>query len=120
MAKKSLQLDEIGYWSEIKLDIVKQYASAYSTILARQAAIKGHLYVDAFAGAGTHISKTTGEQIAGSPVNAMAIRPPFTELHFIDLDGTRTAELQRLAGGDPRVTVHRGDCNEVLLRKVFP
>lgn len=120
MAKKPLQLDEIGYWSEIKLDIVRQYASAYSTILAKQATIKGHLYIDAFAGAGTHISKATGEQIAGSPVNAMAIRPPFTELHFIDLDGTRTTELTRLAEDDSRVTVHRGDCNEVLLREVFP
>jgi three-Cys-motif partner protein len=120
MAKKALQLDEIGYWSEIKLDIIKQYASAYSRILAKQPAIKAHLYIDAFAGAGTHISKTTREQIAGSPVNAMAIRPSFTELHLIDLDGTRTAELKRLAANDPRVNVHRGDCNDVLLREVFP
>jgi len=27
------ELDEIGYWSEIKLEILKEYASAYSTIL---------------------------------------------------------------------------------------
>ena len=29
-----LCFDEIGYWSEIKLDIVKEYAQAYSKILA--------------------------------------------------------------------------------------
>ena len=29
-----LCFDEIGYWSEIKLDIVKDYAQAYATILA--------------------------------------------------------------------------------------
>lgn len=107
---KRLRLDEIGYWSEVKLDIVRKYAAAYSVILSRQPAIRAHLYIDAFAGAGTHISKGTGQPVAGSPVNAMRIDPPFSELHFIDLDGTRTAELQRLAAGDPRVCVHQGDC----------
>jgi three-Cys-motif partner protein len=120
VAKKELRLDEIGVWSEIKLEIVKKYAAAYSTILSNQPAIKGHVYVDALAGAGTHISKTTGEEVAGSPLNAMRITPPFSELHFIDLDGTRTAALRRLATDDSRVTVHDGDCNDVLLRKVFP
>lgn len=120
MSKKALQHDEIGYWSEVKLDIVRKYASAYSTILANQSFIKAHLYIDAFAGTGTHRSKTTGETVTGSPVNAMAIQPPFSELHFIDLDGKRTAELRRLAADDRRVVVHDGDCNKVLLRDVFP
>jgi three-Cys-motif partner protein len=115
-----LQLDEIGYWSEIKLDIIREYASAYSVIMARQPLIKRHVYVDAFAGAGTHVSKATGETVSGSPVNAMAIHPPFSELHLIDLDGTRTAEFRRLAVDDPRVRVYEGDCNEILLRDVFP
>lgn len=120
MAKKALHLDEIGVWSEVKLDIVKKYAAAYSTILARQGSIKGHLYIDAFAGAGTHVSKQTGDSIAGSPVNALQIQPPFSELHVIDLDGSRASELKRLATGDTRVTVHEGDCNDVILRDVFP
>ena len=120
MSKKTLRLDEIGYWSEVKLEIVKKYASAYSQILARQPAIKAHIYIDAFAGAGTHISKSTGEAVAGSPLNAIGIQPPFSELHLIDTDGTRTAELARLSRGDSRVHVHKGDCNKVLLRDVFP
>lgn len=120
MAKKELRVDEIGYWSEMKLEIVWKYAAAYSTILSRKDFIKAHLYIDGFAGAGSHVSKTTGDIVAGSPVNAMAIHPPFSELHFIDLDGTRTTELTRLAENDDRVTVHHGDCNEVLLKKVFP
>ena len=120
MTKKALRLDEIGYWSEVKLDIVRKYASAYSVIMAKQPSIRRHIYIDAFAGAGTHVSKTSGQRIAGSPVNAMAIQPPFSELRFIDLDGTRTAELRRLAAGDARVQVHEGDCNEVLLRDVYP
>ena len=28
--------DEIGYWSEVKLDIIRKYASAYSTIMNKQ------------------------------------------------------------------------------------
>jgi three-Cys-motif partner protein len=120
MSKKALHLDEIGYWSELKLEVVKKYASAYSTILAKQSFVKGYVYIDAFAGAGILLSKTTGDMVSGSPVNAMAIQPPFSELHFIDLDGTRTAELRRIAANDPRVTVHDGDCNDVLLRDVFP
>lgn len=31
-----IKYDEIGYWSEIKLDIIKEYASAYSRILNTQ------------------------------------------------------------------------------------
>lgn len=120
MSKKALRLDEIGYWSEVKLDIVRKYAAAYSTIMARQPSIKRHIYVDAFAGAGTHVSKATGDVVPGSPVNAMAIEPGFSELHFIDLDGARTTELRRLATGDNRVTVHDGDCNKVLLTAVLP
>ena len=49
------KLDEIGYWSEIKLDIIKKYAKAYSTIISAQQNIQHHLYIDGFAGAGVHI-----------------------------------------------------------------
>ena len=117
---KELRLDQIGYWSEVKLDIVRKYAKAYSTILANQALIKGHLYIDAFAGAGTHVSKSTGLDIEGSPVIALKTEPRFSELHFVDLDGSRVNELRRLAGTDDRVRVHQGDCNEVLVNEVFP
>jgi len=120
MSKKALRLDEIGYWSEVKLDIVKKYATAYSTIMAKQSMIKRYVYIDAFAGAGVHISKTTGEFVPGSPLNALHVMPPFSELHLIDLKLERVDELRRLTAGDKRVTVHQGDCNEVLLRDVFP
>jgi hypothetical protein len=30
------QFDRIGYWSEVKLEILKKYAKTYSTILAAQ------------------------------------------------------------------------------------
>ena len=34
--KRELKFDEIGYWSELKLEIIKKYAAAYSKILAAQ------------------------------------------------------------------------------------
>lgn len=115
-----LKYDEIGYWSEIKLEIVSKYASAYSTILAKQQYIKRHLYIDAFAGAGVHISKQKGEFVPGSPMNALLVEPPFRELHFIDLDGGRAAELRKLAGNYSDVYVYEGDCNKILESDVFP
>lgn len=66
------------------------------------------------------MSKATGQDVAGSPVIALETKPPFSELHFVDLDGSRVAELTRLAQGDPRVKVHEGDCNTILVRDVFP
>ncbi|MFC2021296.1 hypothetical protein ACFLU1_05905 [Chloroflexota bacterium] len=43
--------DEIGEWSEIKLDIVEKYALPYSRILSsRNNPEFHHIYIDAFAG----------------------------------------------------------------------
>ena len=115
-----LKYDEIGYWSEVKLEIVSKYAQAYSIILSKQRHIRRYLYIDAFAGAGTHISKKTGQFVPGSPTNALLVNPPFPELHFIDLNGGRAAELRKLAGDRADVRVYEGDCNNILQDKVFP
>lgn len=116
----SFEFDEIGYWSEVKLDIIKDYAKAYSTILTNQKWCKGHHYVDAFAGAGVHISKATGEFVAGSPLNALNTKPPFIGYHLIDLDSGKTENLQKLAANVPSAKIYQGDCNEILLKEVFP
>ena len=52
-----MKLDEIGEWSEIKLEIIKKYASAFTTIMKNQAWCQGYAYIDAFAGAGIYISE---------------------------------------------------------------
>lgn len=116
--RRILEFDEIGYWSEIKLDIVRDYAAAYSTILNKKNL--PHIYVDAFAGAGQHISKSTGAFIPGSPLNALNVQPPFREYHFIDLDVTRVESLQCIAGARNDVHVYEGDCNKVLIQSIFP
>jgi three-Cys-motif partner protein len=117
MAK--LKFDEIGYWSEIKLDIIKGYAQAFSTILAKQPYLK-HVYVDAFAGAGKHISKTTRELIPGSPLNALNVEPPFGEYHFIDIEKTRVEALRAISKEREGVYVYEGNCNTILIEEVFP
>jgi hypothetical protein len=38
-----MKIDEVGYWSELKLEIIKKYAAAYSQILSAQ---KQHLQHD--------------------------------------------------------------------------
>jgi three-Cys-motif partner protein len=115
-----LKLDEVGYWTEIKLNILREYSTAYAQILSKQTSIRHYAYIDGFAGAGTHISETTGQEILGSPAIALSTQPPFSHYHFIDLDGKRAARLRELAAGRTDVTVYEGDCNSVLLEQVFP
>lgn len=116
-----LKFDQIGYWSEIKLEIISKYAAAYSRIMAGQKKPNlKHVYVDAFAGAGVHVSKQTGEFVPGSPLNALLIQPPFHSYHFIDIDGRKVAQLRQLCAGRENVHIYEGDCNEILLQSVFP
>jgi three-Cys-motif partner protein len=113
-----LKIDEVGYWTEIKLAILEQYAKPYNQILHAQGMTTA--YIDGFAGAGHHRSKETGELIEGSPVRALKVQPAFNWLHFVDVNRARVEELRRISHSHPNVKVHRGDCNHVLLRDVFP
>ncbi len=110
---------EIGYWSEIKLQILKEYALQYSVILSKQSYLK-HVYIDAFAGAGVHISRETKGFVLGSPLNALYVEPPFKELHLIDLDGQKIEMLKDLTNEFGNVHIYEGDSNEILLNDVFP
>ena len=67
--------DTIGPWSEVKLAILKEYATPYSKIVSAKNFY--HLYVDAFAGRGQHVSRTTGQVVPGSPLNALDTDPHF-------------------------------------------
>jgi len=116
-----MKIDEIGNWTEVKLDIIKDYAQAYSTILhAQTKPALQHVYIDAFAGAGLHFSKTKGDFVPGSPLNALGITPPFKEYHLIDLDRDKANNLREICRGRTNVTVYDRNCNDVLLKEVFP
>jgi three-Cys-motif partner protein len=115
----TLKFDKIGYWSEVKLEILRKYATAYSTILSKQPNLH-HVYIDGFCGAGRHRRKGTGEFVPGSPLNALSVSPPFREFFLIDLDGDKVEYLKRQVGERPDVHFLQGDSNDVLLTQVFP
>jgi len=114
-----VQFDRIGYWSEVKLDILKRYAAAYSRILSRQPSLS-HVYIDAFAGAGIHVRKHEGTFVLGSPLNALNVSPPFREYHLIDVAPEKLANLNKFVAGRKDVFIYHGDCNKILLNQVFP
>ncbi len=128
MARPRADISEIGIWSQIKLDILREYATAYSTILSAQRHPRlEHVYIDGFAGSGIHVAKQTRELVWGSPTSVLLITPPFREYHFIDLDQGNIEALRlmvesRTTGAyDPAsVAFYNEDCNEVLLSSVFP
>lgn len=113
-------MDEIGIWSEQKLEIIEKYCSAYATVLrAQSTAHFTFFYIDGFAGAGMHFSKTNQCEVEGSPLRALKI-PGFLEYHLADTDGNKMACLKELTAGIDHVFFHHGDCNVLLPRDVFP
>jgi len=116
--------DEIGVWSEVKLDIIKEYAAAYTRIMHAQQRDRVPslywIYVDAYAGPGYHLSKASGELVEGSPLVALNTNPPFNEYHFIDSDGVRANRLRELVRDRRDVSICSDDCNKILIEKVFP
>ena len=65
MTKPDFKFDEIGVWSELKLEIVEKYGSAYTTTFKNHPDLK-KFYIDAFSGAGVHISKKDRSHIEGA------------------------------------------------------
>lgn len=116
------RFDEIGPWSQVKLDIVKDYATEYSRILTKQMGLT-HAYIDAFAGAGVAKLKVSDDYVLGSPLNALLTVPPFRHYYFVDLDERKASFLRGLVAEQMesrKVSVYEGDANSVLLQKVFP
>jgi len=119
MTELPFKFDEIGIWSELKLDIIEQYGAAYTKAFARTPKLKKY-YIDAFSGAGKHVAKKTKAQVEGSPARALKVRPPFDGYCFIDLDGKKTDFLRATCGDRQDVDIHTGDANEYLTKTVLP
>ena len=84
---------------------------------------KEHLkkyYIDAFCGAGVHLSKIAVMPIEGSPARALKTSPPFDGFYFIDLEAKKTSYLQGMCGENRDVHIHTGDATEHLLDKLLP
>jgi len=94
-----------GDWTNEKLERVRKYLSAYTTIMSRQPF--RFAYIDAFAGTGYRTIKKEGEQeelpfpdldsfLDGSPRIALQVEPRFTRYIFVEQSESRFAELQKL------------------------
>jgi three-Cys-motif partner protein len=113
-----VRIDEVGEWSELKLEILRKYAVAYTTILRRNGLRP--IYIDGFAGAGQHVSRRTKELIPGSPLNALNVDPPFEEFYLVDLQQERVDNLQKLTADKKNVHVYGGNSNALLISEIFP
>jgi three-Cys-motif partner protein len=114
----SSETDSIGPWSEVKLEILQKYLSPYSLIVSNYGFY--HLYIDAFAAGGSHISRETAEIVRGSPLIALDTEPSFREYHFIDKDPEQVEKLSARTPGRADVHIHQGDCNDILVNEIFP
>jgi three-Cys-motif partner protein len=119
MSQLPFKFDEIGIWSELKLEIIEQYGAAYTKAFARTPNLKKY-YIDGFSGAGKHVAKKTKVQIEGSPARALKVQPPFDGYCFIDLDEKKTDYLRSTYGNRQNVDIHTGDANEYLIKTVLP
>lgn len=114
----SFDLDEIGPWSEVKLEILRKYAGPCSRILASHGFHHG--YIDAFSGPGLHVRKEDRQEVPGSPLVALSVEPPFDEYHFIDLDGEKVDFLRERVGASASTRFYTGDSNRILLESILP
>jgi len=119
MTKDSFEFDEIGFWSELKLEIVEKYGSAYTKAFKRTPSLKKY-YIDGFSGPGAHVSKKGRAMIEGSPARALKVSPPFDGYHFIDLDRGKTDYLRSICGDRDDVQIYTADCNEILIKELLP
>jgi three-Cys-motif partner protein len=120
MTDVSFAPDEIGPWSEIKLEIIEKYGPAYTQAFSGKGRSLKKFYIDGFSGAGLHRSKVTGANIEGSPARALKVAPPFDGFYFIDMNKDKTDYLRKQCEARSNVTIFTGDCNEHLTRDVFP
>ena len=135
---------DVGPWAREKLECLRKYLHAYTTILSKQR-FEGYFYIDAFAGPGTlrirrqeeidaaqelllgfsaHAEQDSGteEYIGGSPRVALELEKPFTDYVFIETDDRRRSQLRTLKHdyrrSERRIHVRSQDCNDYLRRLI--
>lgn len=136
---------QVGPWAIDKLDRLKKYLNAYTTIMRSQSWCEGFFYFDAFAGPGAHevrsdsssskqakqalidVASFGQEQLehrqflAGSPRVALETEHPFSGYVFIDKNSERIRTLEELKeeyGTSRKIRIRKEDCNRYLLENV--
>lgn len=110
-----------GFWTRAKLDVLRDYLSAFLAASSGKAPYA--VYLDAFAGEGSGIDRLTSAEFDGSPrIAAGAVANGnsgyrFSHLRLFELSGTRATGIQaylreHFPGRD--IEVVPGDCNMTL------
>ena len=127
-----------GRWTAEKLERLRKYLHAYVQILDKQPWCEEFCYIDAFAGTGYNTPKAptdiedtpsllpevtaadTQEFLDSSVRIALQIEPPFKRYVFIEKDGSKASELNRLKADYPdladRIEPVTGDANTEIQR----
>jgi three-Cys-motif partner protein len=118
-------IDEVGPWTEVKVQIVREYALNFQKIIQSKRSYNFRsVYMDGFAGTGILLSDTRRDVIGGTAAEVMNVQPLFDEYHFIELNPHKVKILREVLGvmddADDLVRVHRGDCNAILLQELLP
>ncbi len=125
-----------GDWTTEKLERVRKYLQAYTTIFARNPAAQKliPIYVDAFAGTGyrSHplrvgdetpllaelVEPETEAFLKGSAQIALEVEPPFKRYLFIEKDAAHAKELEKLKAKFPNkaqvIQIERTEANAYL------
>ncbi|MBM3211390.1 three-Cys-motif partner protein TcmP [Candidatus Poribacteria bacterium] len=114
-------IDEIGKWSENKLELLRKYLNAYTTIMKDQEWCKnGYYYIDAFAGTGKPKAKDEDRYIDGSPIVALKLKYPFSGYIFIERTDWRIKRLKELMKQYPDIDIQikHGDCNTIIINEI--
>ncbi|MGO8871632.1 MAG: three-Cys-motif partner protein TcmP [Acidimicrobiales bacterium] len=113
-----------GWWSEVKLQILKQYLEGFTTaVTGRSSEV---ICLDLFAGSYENWRRNDVGTFPGSAQLALATKPPFTRLAFFELTDEAAklrSDIERAHPGDERWSVLAGDCNVTLpiaLRRLEP
>ncbi len=111
-----------GNWTEVKIEILVEYAQAYLVIMNTYAdEYKWELlYFDGFAGSG-FIKKRDGDNlIVGAAKRILDIKKPrsFNKYYFVEKLEDNVSELTKIVKGYENVYVTVADCNEKILDMV--
>jgi three-Cys-motif partner protein len=111
--RDGLPVSEIGAWSEDKIDLVKYYATLFTT------SMKGkwdrRIYIDLFAGPGKSKIKGKDKIIDGTAIHMLELKDPFDIYVFCELEADLLNALQiRVNQRFPNIDARfiSGDCNK--------
>ena len=117
--RDSFQFDEIGRWSELKLEIVEKYGTAYTTAFAgdRGKALKNT--ISTHSGCWGSPFERNGTANRRQPCACSKVRPTFDHFYFIDLNPEKTAYLKHLCEGRKDVEIITDDATVYLIQKLL-